>query len=98
MPASTSPVPPLAIPGFPVGFTAVRPLESATSVRWPLSTTTAPERLAKARAMMADREYVIPDDLVTTAVFALSHRIIPHSGNDPKAIVEGLLGSVDVEA
>ena len=42
MPASTSPLPPLAMPGFPVGFTAQRPSGAAMTVAAPFSTTTAP--------------------------------------------------------
>lgn len=39
--ASTSPLPPRARPGFPVGFVHTRPSGAATTVRQPLSTTTA---------------------------------------------------------
>ena len=39
MPVSTSPMPPVAMPGLPVGFTNTRPSGVATIVRCPLSTT-----------------------------------------------------------
>src|SRR2546430_4504466 len=38
IPARTSPMPPLAMPGLPVGFTFTCPSGSATSVWWPFST------------------------------------------------------------
>ena len=41
IPASTSPLPPLARPGLPVGLTQTRPSGAATTVRAPFSTTTA---------------------------------------------------------
>ena len=55
MPARTSPVPPVAIPGFPVGFTAARPSGRATMVRWPLSDHGALALEAKARAVSEPR-------------------------------------------
>ena len=39
MPVSTSPVPPVAIPGLPVGLMAMSPDGLAITVRCPLSTT-----------------------------------------------------------
>ena len=42
MPASTSPMPPLAMPGLPVGTIATRPSGSAITVRAPFSTVTTP--------------------------------------------------------
>ena len=50
IPASTSPLPPLAMPGLPVGFTAQRPSGAATTVAAPFSATTAPVSLAFCRA------------------------------------------------
>ena len=41
IPASTSPLPPRARPGLPVEFVHTRPSGAATTVRQPLSTTTA---------------------------------------------------------
>ena len=51
MPASTSPLPPRAKPGLPVGFTAHRPSGAAMTVRAPFSTTTASHAFAKRRAV-----------------------------------------------
>ena len=48
-PVSTSPLPPLAMPGLPVGLTQTSPSGSAMSDRWPLSTTTAPLAWAACR-------------------------------------------------
>ena len=47
-PVKTSPVPPVARPGFPVGLRKSRPSGVAVTVRWPLRTATAP--LARARS------------------------------------------------
>ena len=51
MPASTSPLPPRERPGLPVGFTRTRPSGAATTVRAPLSTTTAFHACAYRRAV-----------------------------------------------
>src|SRR5215831_953836 len=51
IPESTSPVPPVAMPGLPVGFTRTCPFGSATTERAPLSTTTARWVRAKAVAV-----------------------------------------------
>ena len=45
-PASTSPVPPVAMPGLPVGMTQRAPSGLATTVRAPFRTTTAPHSCA----------------------------------------------------
>jgi hypothetical protein len=50
IPVSMSPVPPVAIPGLPVGFTQTVPSGAAISVRCPLSTTIS---LACSRANFA---------------------------------------------
>ncbi len=49
-PASTSPDPAVASQGAPDVFTTARPSGAATTVSGPFSSTTAPERLAAARA------------------------------------------------
>src|SRR5438034_96315 len=54
-PDNTSPVPPVAMPGLPVGFTAARPSARATIVRWPFKSTTAPVSIANARAVSSLR-------------------------------------------
>jgi len=54
-PERTSPVPPVAMPGLPVGLTQAAPSGRAMTVRCPLSTTTAPDSTAKARAVSSRR-------------------------------------------
>lgn len=54
-------------------------------------------RLARARAVLLNRDYVIPDDLVSTGVVCLSHRVVPQTGNDGRAVIENLLSTVDIE-
>ena len=49
-PVSTSPMPAVAIPGFPVGFTVACPSGEAVTVGAPLSTTTERQRCAHSRA------------------------------------------------
>jgi MoxR-like ATPase len=58
-------------------------------------------KLAKARAWLYERNYVLPDDIKTVAAPALSHRIILTAdqwirGTKPETIVEGLLAKVEV--
>src|SRR5439155_1138667 len=50
-PVRTSPVPPDAMPGFPVGFTKTRPSGSPITLQAPLRTTCAPWRAAKSRTV-----------------------------------------------
>ena len=50
MPPRTSPMPPLAMPGLPVGFTFTWPSGSAISVWNPLRTTMQPVARAASRA------------------------------------------------
>src|SRR5438034_458677 len=45
-------VPPLAIPGFPVGFTKTRPSGSPITLQAPLRTTCAPWRVANSRTVV----------------------------------------------
>ena len=53
MPESTSPVPPLASPGFSNGATAISPVGDAITVRAPFSTTTWPHARAASAAAAA---------------------------------------------
>lgn len=54
-------------------------------------------RLSRARALLSDRDFVTPDDLIHLAPYCLSHRLIEHTGSDPKQIIGELLKSVDIE-
>ena len=58
-------------------------------------------KLAKARAWLYQRNYVLPDDIKDIAVPALSHRIILTAdqwirGTSPEIIIEDLLKRIDV--
>lgn len=58
-------------------------------------------KLAKARAWLYNRNYVLPDDIKDVAVPALSHRIILTAdqwirGTSPEIIIEDLLKRIDV--
>jgi MoxR-like ATPase len=58
-------------------------------------------RAAKARAAMAGRDYVLPDDLRSLAQPVLSHRLLPSveaamSGRSTTDILNALVGSVPV--
>ncbi len=58
-------------------------------------------KLAKARAWLYQRNYVLPDDIKDVAVPALSHRIILTAdqwirGTSPEIIIEDLLKRIDV--
>ncbi len=58
-------------------------------------------KIARANAGFENRDYIIPDDVKTIAVEALSHRIIPKAaswvrGFDPKLIVDEILRRVPV--
>ena len=55
-------------------------------------------RSAQARALLAGRDYVVPDDVQTEAPTVLSHRIRPGDGErDGRAVVEDALAEVPVE-
>jgi MoxR-like ATPase len=60
--------------------------------------TVALQKATQALAFLEEREYAIPDDVKFLAPHVLSHRLIPVSGRQAKAIVERLLRSVPVEA
>jgi len=53
-------------------------------------------RAAQGRAVLDEREYVVPDDVQREAPVVLPHRIRPDSG-DPEALVEKALQTVAVE-
>jgi MoxR-like ATPase len=53
-------------------------------------------RMAKARAVLDHRDYLIPDDLQELADSCLSHRLQPHSGVNSSELVKELLRSVPV--
>ena len=53
-------------------------------------------RAAKARALLDQRDYVLPDDLKALARPVLGHRIFLKGGGDARGLVDEALGSVDV--
>ncbi len=54
-------------------------------------------RLARARAILRNREFVTPEDLRATAGPVLSHRLLPRSRSvNISAVLEAVLGSVPV--
>lgn len=74
-----------------------RELELGVSTRGAL----AMYRAAQARALIADRDYVTPDDIQTLAVPTLAHRILPtqqarYGGTSTATVLEGILGDVPV--
>ncbi len=54
-------------------------------------------RVARARALLHGRDYVLPDDLKALAPAALAHRVFLQNGGDAMPLVRELLGSVAVE-
>jgi MoxR-like ATPase len=59
--------------------------------------TVALQRATQALAFLEGRDYALPDDVKFVAPYVLSHRLIPTSGRQGKAIVERLLRSVPIE-
>ena len=53
-------------------------------------------RMAKARAVLDHRDYLIPDDLQELADSCLSHRLQPHSGVSASELIKELLRQVPV--
>lgn len=53
-------------------------------------------RMAKARALLAGRGYVVPDDLQALALPCLAHRVVRTSGINPSAVIIELLKSTDI--
>lgn len=58
--------------------------------------TIALHRATQASALLAGRDYAIPDDVKFLAPHVLAHRIIPASGRKAKYIVERLLRSIAI--
>lgn len=54
------------------------------------------QRAAQARALMKGRDFVIPEDVQSLGVAALSHRVCARAGQQTEAIIHGLLESVPV--
>lgn len=54
-------------------------------------------RMAKAKALIEGRDYVIPDDLLNLAESSLAHRIIPRAGLDGRDAVANLITQVDID-
>jgi len=54
-------------------------------------------RVARSRALLYGRDYVTPDDLIQVGDACLSHRVIPHTGNDGHHLISQLLNTVDIE-
>jgi MoxR-like ATPase len=55
-------------------------------------------RMARARALLCGRDYVIPDDLLVLAGPCLGHRVIARSaGSDMTLVLDGILKSIDIE-
>jgi len=54
-------------------------------------------RMARAHALLHERSYVIPDDLIALATMCLGHRVIAEAGNNEEQIIESLLTKVDIE-
>jgi MoxR-like ATPase len=58
-------------------------------------------RMARARALMQGRDYVLPEDLKVLAVPVLAHRLVldtraRYAGADKRALTKDLVGSVPV--
>jgi MoxR-like ATPase len=78
---------------------AHKDLELGISTRGALSMY----RAMQARALLADRRYVLPDDAQALAVAALSHRVLlaqraRYGGQSADATIEDILGEVPVPA
>ena len=54
-------------------------------------------RMARARAMIEGRGYVIPDDLINIAVPCLAHRVVAKNGLKPEQVIHELSESVPIE-
>ncbi len=53
-------------------------------------------KVSKARALLDERDFVLPDDLKAMAPSALSHRIFLQRGNNPTPLLEEILQSTPV--
>lgn len=58
--------------------------------------TVALHRATQALALLAGRDYAIPDDVKFLAPYVLAHRLIPTGGRRAKTIVERILRSVSI--
>jgi MoxR-like ATPase len=54
-------------------------------------------RAAKARALLAGRDYVLPDDLKALARPALAHRVFLKGGGDATALLDAIVAAAPVE-
>ncbi len=54
-------------------------------------------RMAKARALIEGRDYVVPDDLVQLAISCLAHRIIPRAGLENADAIKNTLAQMDID-
>lgn len=54
------------------------------------------QRAAQARALMQGRDFLIPEDVQSLAVAALSHRVSARAGQQAEALIHGLLETVPV--
>jgi MoxR-like ATPase len=54
------------------------------------------QRAAQARAFIKGRDFLIPEDLQSLAVPALSHRVSARAGHQTEAVIHGLLETVPV--
>jgi len=54
-------------------------------------------RMARARAMVEGRSYVIPDDLIAIAVPCLAHRVVTRNGSKSDPVILELTESVPLE-
>ena len=54
-------------------------------------------RVARARALLRGRDYVVPDDLKALAPAALAHRVFLQNGGDAHPLLRELLGTIAVE-
>jgi MoxR-like ATPase len=54
-------------------------------------------KASKARALLAGRSYVLPDDVKALAPYIISHRLMLNSGaKDAYSVVEEILNTVNV--
>jgi MoxR-like ATPase len=53
-------------------------------------------RMAKAKALLDGRGYVIPDDLQSLAVACLAHRVVPAGGVNSESAIKNLLRATDI--
>ena len=54
-------------------------------------------RMARAKALLEKRDYVIPDDCIGLAPFCLSHRVISKTGSAASDIISALISSISIE-